>query len=165
MTPTVNLPRVPQVSSSGKFATGVNNTSDTNEKLPLRREICHWCEQHKLWQIMGTISSCLHLKVTLKKKCIYMLTLLPKGVQTKYLKLLWLKIFSICHWCQRHQWCTLSSKYLRKFSKKIENSLNEILNGNGRNWFIKNMKSKMWIPIYNYLYQKFIYVSISKLRR
>ncbi len=23
----------------------------------------------------------------------------------------------------------------------------------------------LWIPIYNYLYQKFIYVSISKLRR
>jgi hypothetical protein len=33
--------------------------------------------------IMGTISDCLHLKGTSRKKCIYVLTLLPKGVQTK----------------------------------------------------------------------------------
>jgi hypothetical protein len=34
---------------------------------------------------MRTISDCLHLKVNLKKKCIYMLILLLKDVQTKYL--------------------------------------------------------------------------------
>jgi hypothetical protein len=29
-------------------------------------------------------------------------------------------IFSICHQCQQHGWCTLSYEYLSKFSKKIE---------------------------------------------
>ncbi len=48
------------------------------------------------------------LKWTWRKKFIYMLTLLPKGVQTKYFKLFLLKIFSIC-------------EYLCKFSKKILN--------------------------------------------
>ncbi len=28
-----------------------------------------------------------------------------------------LKMFSICHRCQRHRWCTLSCEYLHKFSK------------------------------------------------
>ncbi len=59
--------------------------------------LCRWY----WWKIMGTMSDCLHSKANLKK-LIYMLT------QTKYLKLLWLKIFSICHQCQRHLWCTLS---------------------------------------------------------
>jgi hypothetical protein len=37
---------------------------------------------------MGTTSYCLHLKVNVKKKFIFMLTLLPKArsVQTRYLK-------------------------------------------------------------------------------
>jgi hypothetical protein len=48
-----------------------------------------------------------------------MLTLLPKGDQTKLLKIFCLKIFSICHRC-RHRWCTLSREYLREFSKKFE---------------------------------------------
>ncbi len=51
---------------------------------------------------------------TWRKKFIYMLTLLHKGVQTKYLKHFWLKIFSICHWCHRNRWCTLRCKYLRE---------------------------------------------------
>ncbi len=49
-----------------------------------------------------------------RKNCIYMLTLLPKMVQTKQLKLFLLKIFSICHRCQQHRWCTLSCEYLDK---------------------------------------------------
>ncbi len=48
-----------------------------------------------------------------------MLTLLPKGVQTKYLKLSWLKVFSICHQCKTIPVYTLSFEYLREF-KKIE---------------------------------------------
>jgi hypothetical protein len=40
---------------------------------------------------MEIISDCLHLKVNLK--IIYMLTLLPKGVQTKNLKLSDLRFF------------------------------------------------------------------------
>ncbi len=35
---------------------------------------------------MGTISDWLHFKVNMKEKFIYLLTLLPKDVQTKYLK-------------------------------------------------------------------------------
>jgi len=69
------------------------------------------------------LSDCLHLKVNLKRKFIFMLTLLPKGVQTKYLKFFWLKIFSICHRCQRHRWCILSCGYLGEFSKKFETAL------------------------------------------
>jgi hypothetical protein len=42
---------------------------------------------------MGTISDCLHPKVNFKKKCIYMLTLLPKDVQTKYKKKILIKEF------------------------------------------------------------------------
>jgi hypothetical protein len=34
-----------------------------------------------------------------------------------------LKIFLICHRCQRHQWSTLSCEYLREFSKKFETVL------------------------------------------
>jgi hypothetical protein len=34
-----------------------------------------------------------------------------------------LKIFAICHRCQRHRWCTLSCEYLREFLKKFETAL------------------------------------------
>jgi hypothetical protein len=34
-----------------------------------------------------------------------------------------MKIFAICHRCQRHRWCTLSCEYLREFSKKFETAL------------------------------------------
>jgi hypothetical protein len=34
-----------------------------------------------------------------------------------------LTIFSIWHRGQRHQWCTLSCKYLHKFLNKIETAL------------------------------------------
>jgi hypothetical protein len=48
---------------------------------------------------MGAISDCLHLKVSLKKeKIIYMLNLLPKGVQI--IKTFLIGFFSI----QRHRW-------------------------------------------------------------
>ncbi len=54
------------------------------------------------WQIMRTISGCRHLKVILKAKIYirYMLTLLPKGAQSKLLKFFCLKIFSIYHRCR-----------------------------------------------------------------
>ncbi len=56
----------------------------------------------------------LPLKWTWRQKFIYMLTLPPKGTQTKLLKFFCLKIFSICH-----RWCTLSCEYLCKFLKKF----------------------------------------------
>jgi hypothetical protein len=50
-------------------------------------------------------------------KSIYMLTLL---LRTKQLKLFWLKIFSICHRFQQHQWCTLSCENLLEFSTFLD---------------------------------------------
>ncbi len=79
------------------------------------------CQRHR-WQIMGTI---LDRRLTpeswfWRKKFIYMLTLLPKGVQTKYVKLSWLKI--LFHLPPVHRWCTLSCEYLCEFSLTIQNS-------------------------------------------
>ncbi len=97
------------------------NRSSTIEDLPLLHR----------WQIIGTISECTHLKVSLKKQIYLYVTLLPKGVQIKYLKLFWLKNFFICYWCQRHGWCTLSCKYLHKFLQKFWNGPNGILRSLG----------------------------------
>ncbi len=81
------------------------------------------------------------LKWTLRKKMY--LFVQPKGAKTKYLKLCLLKIFSICHLCQRHLWCTLSCDYLREFSKKFETALWDT-EGLGGNWFMKkNLMSKI----------------------
>jgi hypothetical protein len=52
-----------------------------------------------------------------------MLTQLSKGVQTKYFNCSDKRLFSICHWCHRHLWCTWSCEYLRKFLKKFETAL------------------------------------------
>jgi hypothetical protein len=70
--------------TGGKFAAGVNDTGrKVHRDQQHQQKICHRCQQHR-WQIIRTILDCLHLKVNLKeKKFIYMLTLLPKVVQTK----------------------------------------------------------------------------------
>ncbi len=83
-----NLPLV----STTTFATGINDTGGKFRHQfrsccwyrcqRLRRQIFHRCQWHR-WQIMGTISGCWDLKLNLKAKCIYSLTLLPKGVKTK----------------------------------------------------------------------------------
>ncbi len=62
--------------------------NDTGSKLPpvsttLAVNLLPRCQWHR-WQIMGTISDFWHLKVNLKKKIIYMLTLLPKGGQKNF---------------------------------------------------------------------------------
>ncbi len=72
-----------------------------------------------------------------------MLTLLLKGVQTQVLKFFWLKIFSICHRCQRHRWCTLSREYLREFSKKFEMAVLVYSGAWGKLINEKNQKSKI----------------------
>jgi hypothetical protein len=105
--------------TSSKFATGINDTGD---------KFCHqfrWCCWYRLqishrcqrcrWQTMGIISDCWQLKLNLKE--IFFLyadstTQRCKGVQKIQWKLFCLKIFSICHRCQRHRWCTLSCEYL-----------------------------------------------------
>jgi hypothetical protein len=54
-----------------------------------RWQICHRYQRHR-WQIFPPFSLAL---------LIHMLTLLPKGVQTKLLKFFCLKVFSICYRC------------------------------------------------------------------
>ncbi len=129
----------------------------------------HRCQQH-LWEILPSVSLLLLIPVanlppgstilasylplvsttpvtadtfkwTWRQKFLYMLTLLPKGVQTKYLTFFWLKIFSICHRCQRHRRCTLSCEYLCEFFKKFEPALC-YTQGLGGNWFMKNTRSR-----------------------
>ncbi len=72
-----------------------------------------------------------NLKWTWRKKVIYMLTLLPKCFQKKKEKIFWLKIFSICHPCQRHQWCALELWISPQIFEKIWNSPNGIIRGLG----------------------------------
>ncbi len=108
--------------TGGKFAAGV---VDTGGK---------WWEQY---QAADT------LKWIWRQKFIYMVTLLPKGAQTKLLKFFCLKIFSICHRCRWHRWCTLSREYLREFSKKFEKAVLVYSDASGKLIHEKNQKSKI----------------------
>jgi hypothetical protein len=83
------------------------------------------------------------LRWTWRQKFIQMLTLLSKGVPTKFLKFFWLKIFFICHRCQRHRWSTLSCKYLREFSKKFGTILMGYSGAGGKLIHEKNQKQKI----------------------
>jgi hypothetical protein len=68
-----------------------------------------------------------------------MLTLLLKEVKKKFR----LKIILICHRCQRHQWCTLSCEYLRKFAKKFKTVLMRYSGAGGNLIYQKNLRSKI----------------------
>ncbi len=72
-----------------------------------------------------------------------MLTLLSKGVPTKIFKFFWLKIFFICHRCQRHRWSTLICEYLREFSKKFETILMGYSGAGGKLIHEKNQEQKI----------------------
>jgi hypothetical protein len=72
-----------------------------------------------------------------------MLTLLSKGVPTKFLKFFWLQIFLICHRCQRHRWSTLSCEYLREFSKNFETVLIGHSGAGGKLIHEKNQEQKI----------------------
>ncbi len=121
------------VDTGGKFATGVNDTGgkfaagvvDTGGK------------QWEQYQAADT------LKWSWRQKFIYMVTLLPKGAQTKLLKFFSLKIFSICHRCRWHRWCTLSRVYLCEFSKKFEKAVLVYSDACGKLIHEKNHKSKI----------------------
>ncbi len=113
-----------------------------------RRHICHRCHWHR-WRADTW-------KWTWRQKFIYMFPLLPKGGQTKLLKFFWLKIFSICHWCQRHWWQTLSCEYLREFSKKFKTVLKEYSGAGGKLIHEKNQKQKIsWHCPFNKMWKKF----------
>ncbi len=107
-----------------------------------RRQFWRRCRWHR-WQIMRTVSGCRNFKVNLKAKIYNMVTLLPKGAQIKLLTFLCLKIFSICHRCRWHRWCTLSREYLREFSKKIEKAVLVYSDAWGKLIHEKNQKSKI----------------------
>ncbi len=83
--------------------------------------------------------------MNLKKKCIYMLALLLKGVKF-VLIIFWLKIFLICHRCQRNRWCILHDLRLRIFPRIFEKTRTVLMRYSGAGgetdlW--KNMKSKI----------------------
>ncbi len=80
-----------------------------------------------------------------------MLTLLSKGVPTKLLKFFWLKIFYICHRCQRHRWSTLSCQYLRDFWKKFETVLMGYSGAGGKliHKKTRSKKSRDTVPLRN----------------
>ncbi len=99
--------------TGGKFATGIN---DTGGKFSHQFLLCCW---HR-WQIMGTLSGCIHLKVNLKEKIYIYVNSTNQKCPNKIIKIFLLEDFSICHRCLWHWWCTLSREYLREFSKKFE---------------------------------------------
>ncbi len=101
--------------TSGKFATGINDAGG---------KFCHWYRWCCWYLLQVQYQTADTLKWTWRKKFIYMLILLHKGVPNKELKLFWFKTFFICHRCQRrHRGCTLSCEYLRECSKKFEPAL------------------------------------------
>jgi hypothetical protein len=90
-----------------------------------------------------------------------MLTLLPKGVQTKYLKLFLLKIFSICH--KTTPVVHIELRISPRMFKKIKTVLMKFSWAWGKPIHEKNLKSKIsWhSPIKETLSSKpFFYVSI-----
>jgi hypothetical protein len=72
-----------------------------------------------------------------------MLTLLPKGVQKEIMKIFLIEDFFHLPLCQRHRWCTLSCKYLRKFSKKFQTALMVQSGAWGKLIHVENLKSKI----------------------
>ncbi len=72
-----------------------------------------------------------------------MFPLLPKGDQTKLLKIFWLMIFTICHRCRWHRWQTLNCEYLREFLKKFETVLMDYSWAGGKLIHEKNQKQKI----------------------
>jgi hypothetical protein len=91
-TPAANLPLVSMIPAANLPTVSTTTVANCHRCQRHRLQICHRCQWHR-WQIMG--SGCRHLKVYLKAKINiqYMLTLLPKGVQIKLLKIFLLEDF------------------------------------------------------------------------
>ncbi len=153
LTPVANLPPVSTIPAANLPPVSTTPVANCHRSQQHQRQICHRCRWHR-WQIMRTISGCRHLKLNLKAKFTYMLTLLPKGAQTRLLKFVCLKIFSI--WC-----CTLSREYLCEFSKKFEMSVMVFSDAWGKLIHEKNQKLKIsWHCPFNINLLRF--ASISK---
>ncbi len=129
--PLANLPPVSTIPAANLPSVSTTPVANCHRYQRHRRKICH------RWQIMATISGCRHLKVNLKAKIYiqYMLTLLPKGVQTKLLKFFCLKFFSICH-------RNLELHISPRIFEKIRNGPNGIIRGLGETDSRKKTRSK-----------------------
>jgi len=123
-----NLQRYSQVKflhryqhTGGKFARGINDTGSkfATDAAGVVTGVNYTSGKRHQWQIMGTISDCLHLKVNMKKKVYLYVNSTIQRCPNKIFKTFLFGDFSICHQCQRHRWCTLSCKYLLKFCEKI----------------------------------------------
>ncbi len=81
----------------------LRKTTSINEKGCKQ---CHWCQWHrsKYWKNIRLLTPYSDFK---EKNYLYVYST-SEGVQTKWLTFFRRKIFSICHWCQRYLWCTLS---------------------------------------------------------
>ncbi len=58
--------------------------------------------------------------------------------------------FVICHWCQRHRWCTLSCEYIHEFSKKFETALIQRRGGTlTYSWKKPEVEKILWHCLFN----------------
>ncbi len=83
---------------------------------------CHWYQRHRR-QIMGTISSCRHLKVNLKAKIYLYVNSTTQRCPNKIIKSFPLEDFFHLSPISLLLTCTLSRDYLREFSKKMNGIL------------------------------------------
>jgi hypothetical protein len=95
---------------------------------------------------METISGCRLLKVYLKAKIYIYVNSPTQMCPNKIIKIFLIEDFSICHRCQRHQWCTFSHEYLPEFSKKIKMAIMAYSVTWGKLIHEKNQKSKISCP-------------------
>ncbi len=148
LTPVANLPPVSTIPAANLPPVLTTMVANCHRYQRRRRQICQRCRWHrgKYWEQYQAADT---LKWTWRQKFIYMSTLLPKGAQKKLLKLFCLKIFSICHRCRWHRWCTMSREYLREFSKKFEMAVMVYSDAWGKLIHEKNRsrKSRDTVPI------------------
>jgi hypothetical protein len=80
------------------------------------------------WQIATSINDtsgkfASGVKVNIKAKIYIYVNSTIQRCPNKIIKIFLIEDFFICHRCQRHRWSTMSSEYLREFSKKFETAL------------------------------------------
>ncbi len=132
--------------TSGKFAVGINDTggkffywycrcNNSGGKLPPQR--------HR-WQIIGTISDYLHLKVKLKEKMyLYVNSTIQRG-SNKITKAFLIEDFSICQQCQWHRPLVyLGLRIFPRILEKFEMALMVYSGACGKLIHEKNLKSKI----------------------
>ncbi len=148
-----NLPPVSTIPTANLPPVSTTPVANCQRYQRHRRQICHRCQRHR-WQTTGLISGCRYLKVNLKAKMFIFVNSTIQRCPNKIIKIFWLKIFFICHRCQRHRWSTLSCEYLREFSKKFETVLLGYSGAGGKLIDEKNQKQKIsWHCPFNKIYK------------